>query len=105
MVKQIYHVKKDNCKSRSSNLFSSDEKSNVTTTTVVIVGMDVKQQVIDTQGAKSEPVKLEMLKIKEKLSMPKSEAQPRRLLGLSNWQMKKLQKLKCRRVEGKEYGM
>jgi hypothetical protein len=48
---------------------------------------------------------LEMLKIKEKLSMPKSEAQPRRLLGLSNWQMKKLQKLKCRRVEGKEYGM
>jgi hypothetical protein len=84
VVKQVYCIMKDNCKSRSSDLFSSDEKSNVTTTTLVHICKDVKQQVIDTHGAKSERMKLEMLEIKQKLPMHKSEAHSRYPLDLSN---------------------
>jgi hypothetical protein len=101
VAKQVYCVMKDNCKSRSSDLFSSYEKSNVTTSTLVNIGKDVKQQVIDKQGAKSEPMKLEMLEIKEKLPMHKSEVQPRCPLNLSNWQMKKLQKLSAEKLKEK----
>jgi hypothetical protein len=46
---------------------SSDENLNVARTTLGNVDNDVKQQVVNTQGAKSEPMKLEMIKIKGKL--------------------------------------
>jgi hypothetical protein len=93
VVKQVYWVKRDNHKDKSSDLPSSDKKLNVTTTTSANIGKDVKQQVGDAQGAKFEPMKLEVSKAERKLSMPKSEAQPSHPLGLPNWPMRKLQKL------------
>jgi hypothetical protein len=93
VAKHVFQVKKDNRKDKSSDLSSSDTKPNVTITTSANVGKDVKQQVGDTQGAKSEPMELEVSNVERKLPMPKSEAQPSHPLDLPNWQMQKLQKL------------
>jgi hypothetical protein len=101
VVKQVYRVKRDNRKDKSSDLSSSDTKLNVTTTTSVNIGKDVKQQVGDAQGAKSEPIELEVSKVERKLPIPKSEAQPSHPLGLPNWQMRKLQKLNTEELKGK----
>jgi hypothetical protein len=65
----------------------------VTITTLATIGKDVKQQVGDAQGVKSEPMELEVSKVERKLPMPKSEAQPSHPLGLPNWQMRKVQKI------------
>jgi hypothetical protein len=75
VVKQVYRVKRENHKDKSSDLFASVTKSNVTITTSVNIGNDVKQQVGDAQGTKFEPVELEASKVERKLLMPKSEAQ------------------------------
>jgi hypothetical protein len=101
VVKQVYRVKRDNRKDKSSDLSSSDTKLNVTTTTSVNIGKDVKQQVGDAQGAKSEPIELEVSKVERKLPIPKSEAQPSHPLGLPNWQMRKLQKLNTEEFKAK----
>jgi hypothetical protein len=93
VVKQVYRVKRDNRKDKSSDLSSSDTKPNVTITTSANIGKDVKQQVGDAQGAKSEPMELEVSKVERKLPMPKSEAQSNHPLGLPNWKMRKLQKI------------
>jgi hypothetical protein len=90
VVKQVYWVKRDHHKDKSSDLSSSDTKPNVTITTLANIGNDVKQQVGDAQGAKSEPMELEVSKIERKMSMPKSEAQLSHPLNLPNWQMRKL---------------
>jgi hypothetical protein len=58
VVKQVYQVKRDNRKYKNSDLSSSDKKPNVTITILANSGKDVKQQVGDGQGAKSEPMKL-----------------------------------------------
>jgi hypothetical protein len=102
VVKQVYRVKRDNCKDKSSYLFSSDTKPNVTITTLANIGKDVKQQVGDAQGAKSEPMELEVYKVERKLPMPKSEAQPSHPLSLPNWQMQKLQKLNAKELKAKD---
>jgi hypothetical protein len=65
----------------------------VTITTLATIGKDVKQQVGDAQGVKSEPMELEVSKVERKFPMPKSEAQPSHPLGLPNWQMRKVQKI------------
>jgi hypothetical protein len=75
----------------------------VTITTSANIDKDVKQQVGDAQGAKSESIELEASKVERKLSMPKSEEQLSHPLSLPNWQMRKLQNLNA--VEGKEFGM
>jgi hypothetical protein len=87
VVKQVYRVKRDNRKDKSSDMSSSDTKLNVTITTSANIGKDVKQQVDDTQGAKSEPIELEASKVERKLPLPKSEAQPSHPLDLPNWKM------------------
>jgi hypothetical protein len=84
VVKQVYRVKRDNRKDKSSDLSSSDTKSNVTITILANIGKDVKQQVGDAQGAKYEPMELEASKVERKLPMPKSEAQPSHPLSLPN---------------------
>jgi hypothetical protein len=63
VVKQVYWVKRDNRKDKSLDISSSDKKLNVTITTLVNIDKDVKQQVGDAQGAKSEPMKLKVSKI------------------------------------------
>jgi hypothetical protein len=63
VVKQVYWVKRDNRKDKSLDISSSDKKLNVTITTLVNIDKDVKQQVGDAQGAKSEPTKLKVSKI------------------------------------------
>jgi hypothetical protein len=74
VVRQVYQVKRDNHKDKSSYLSSSDAKPNVTITTSANIGKDVKQQVGDAQGTKSEPMELEVFKVERKLPMPKLEA-------------------------------
>jgi hypothetical protein len=63
VVKQVYRVKRDNRKDKSSDLSSSDTKSNVTITTSANIDKDVKQQVGDAQGAIYEPMELEVSKV------------------------------------------
>jgi hypothetical protein len=63
VVKQVYWVKRDNRKDKSLDISSSDKKLNVTITTLVNIDKDVKQQVGDAQGAKSEPMKLKVSNI------------------------------------------
>jgi hypothetical protein len=101
VVKQVYRVKRDHHKDKSSDLSSSDTKPNVTITTLANIGKDVKQQVGDAQGAKSEPMELEVSKIERKMSMPKSEAQLSHPLDLPNWQMRKLQNLNVEELKAK----
>jgi hypothetical protein len=83
--KQVYRVKRDNRKDKSSDLSSSNTKPDVTITTSANNGKGVKQQVGDAQDTKSEPMELEVSKVERKLPMPKSEAQPSHTLSLPNW--------------------
>jgi hypothetical protein len=99
--KQVYRVKRDNHKDKSSDLSSSDTKPNVTITTSTNIGMDMKQQVGDAQGAKCKPMEFEVSKVERKFPMPKSEAQPSHPLGLPNWQIRKLQKLNAEELKVK----
>jgi hypothetical protein len=101
VVKQVYRVKGDNCKDKSSDLPSSDTKPNMTITTSANIGNNVKQQVGDVQDAKSDPMELEVSKVERKLPMPQSEAQPSHPLGLPNWQMRKLQNLNVEELKAK----
>jgi hypothetical protein len=101
VVKQVYRVKRDNHKDKSSDLSSSYTKPNMTITTASNIGKDVKQQVDDEQGAKSNQMELELSKVERKLSMPESEAQPSHTLGLPNWQMRKLQKLNAEELKAR----
>jgi hypothetical protein len=63
VVKQVYRVKRDNRKDKSSDLFSSDTKPNMTITTSGNIGKDVKQQLGDAQVTKFEPIELEVSKV------------------------------------------
>jgi hypothetical protein len=90
VVKQVYRVKRDNHKDKSSDLSSSDTKPNVIITTSANIGKDVKQQVGDAHDTKYEPMELKVSKVERKLPMPKLEAQPSHPLNLPNWQMRKL---------------
>jgi hypothetical protein len=101
VVKEVYQVKRDNRKDKSSDLSSSDKKSNVTITNSANIGKDVKQQFDDAQAAKYEPMKLEVSKVERKLPMPKSKAQLSHPLGLPNWQMRRLQKLNVEELKAK----
>jgi hypothetical protein len=101
VIKQVYRVKRDNRKDKSSDLSSSDTKPNVTITTSANIDKDVKQQVDDTQRAKYEQIESEASKVERKLSIPKSEAQPSHPLGLPNWQIIKLQKLNAEEFKAK----
>jgi hypothetical protein len=99
MVKQVYRVKWDNHKDKSSDPSSNGTKPNVTITTLANIGKEVKKQVGDAQGAKSEPMELKVSKVERKLPMPKSKAQLSHPLGLPNWQMRKLQKLNAEELK------
>jgi hypothetical protein len=88
-------------KDKSLDLSASDTKPNVTITTLANIGKDVNKQVGDAQGAKSEPMELEVSKVERKLTMPKLEAQPSHPLGLPNWQMRKLQKLNAEELKAR----
>jgi hypothetical protein len=101
VVKQVYQIKRDNRKDKISDMSSSNTKLNVTITTSVNIGKDVKQQDGDAQDAKSEPTKLEVSKLERKLPMTKLEAQSSHPLALSNWQMRKLQKLNAEELKAK----
>jgi hypothetical protein len=101
VVKQVYRVKRDNRKDKSSDPFSSHTKPNMTITTSANINKDVKQQFGDVQDAKSEPMELEVSKVERKLSMPQSKAQLSHPLGLPTWQMRKLQKLNAKELNAK----
>jgi hypothetical protein len=75
VVKQVCRFKRDNRKDKSSDLSTCDTKPNVTIITLANIGKDMKQQVGDAQGIKSEPMELEASKVERKLLMPKSKAQ------------------------------
>jgi hypothetical protein len=73
----------------------------VTITTLATIGKDMKQQVGDAQGVKSEPMELEVSKVERKLPIPKSVAQPSHPLGLPNWQMRKVQKINAEELKAR----
>lgn len=102
VVKQVYRVKKDNRKDKTSDLNANCEKPNVTKDISANNGKDVKQQVANARSVKSEPKESKFLKIKHELPKLKSKAQPRCPLGLSNWQVTKLHKLSAEDLKKKK---
>ena len=103
MIRQVYHVKRDGRKDKSSDAIPREEKPIRALKNLAISGKKLKQPSVDILDAKSEPKKLKASKSKLQLPIPKTKAQPRGPLGFSNWQIKKLQKLSAEEL--KEKGM
>jgi hypothetical protein len=93
VVKQVYRVKRDGRKDKSSNLNSINEKPINVLITSVIGGKGKEKSSVDTPSAKSEQKEVKRSKNKRGVLLSKIEAKSSHLLGLSNWQRKKLQKL------------
>ncbi|RCV38332.1 hypothetical protein SETIT_8G133600v2 [Setaria italica] len=93
VVKQVYRVKRDGRKNKSSDLDSISEKIINVLSTLATNGKGKEKSVIDPPRAKSEKNKLKAPKNKKRALLSKTKAKSSYPLGLSNWQKKKLQKL------------
>ena len=101
VINQIYVVNKDSHKDASSDLNKIDEKPIDVLKTSAIDGKGKEKLSVDPPSVKSEQNKLKGLKIKKKVLLSKTKVQPRCLLGSSNWQKKKLQKLNAQELKEK----
>ena len=84
VVKQVYRVKIDGCKSATSDLISN-EKEPMKVLTLATKGNEMKQPIIKSQSAKSEEKKLRVHKVKQELPLLQTKSQPGCPLGLSYW--------------------
>jgi hypothetical protein len=66
---------------------------------LAIDGKEVEKSPVDILDVKSKQKKVRVPKIKEELPLSKIETKPRRSLGLSKWQKKKLQKLSAEKLK------
>ncbi|RCV24257.1 hypothetical protein SETIT_5G070600v2 [Setaria italica] len=99
VVKQVYRVKRDGRKDKSSYLNSISEKPINLLSTSVTNGKGKEISAVDPQSAKSEQKELTNPKIKGKSLLSKAKAKPSHPLSLSNWQKKKkLQKLSAQEL-------
>jgi len=99
VVRQVYHVKKDGRKNKSSDLNSNKGKSIKMLESSVAKGKDMKRSAFDSSNAKSEQKKLEISKAEEDLPLFTSTSRPRCPLGLSRWQKQKLLKLSAQELK------
>jgi hypothetical protein len=101
VVKQVYHVKYDGRKKKSSYLNSTIEKPITLLKNPAIDGNEVGKSSIDIIGAKSRQKKVRVPKIKKDLPLFKTEIKPICSIGLPKWQEKKLQKLSAEKLKEK----
>uniref|UniRef100_K3ZEY5 Uncharacterized protein n=1 Tax=Setaria italica TaxID=4555 RepID=K3ZEY5_SETIT len=88
-------------KDKSSDLNSISEKLINMLSTSAINIKDEEKSAIDPLSVKSEPKKLKKPENKKRALLSEIEAKRRRPLGLSNWQMKKLQKFSAQELRKK----
>jgi hypothetical protein len=98
VVKQIYQVKKDGRKDKSSDLNSVNKKSVNVLSASATNGKEREKSSVDPPSAKSEQKELKRSKNKTGALLSKTEAKSSHPLGLSNWQKKKLQKLSAQEL-------
>jgi hypothetical protein len=98
MVKQVYVVKKDNRKTKSSNLNSCITEPKEVLDTSASSAQTIEKSVSDSPGTKSEFKNPNMLKVKEDVSLSNTNSQPRSPLGLSIWH-KRLEKLCAQKLK------
>nr|TKW29622.1 hypothetical protein SEVIR_3G407900v2 [Setaria viridis] len=107
VVKQVYRVKRDGRKDKSSDLNPISEKPinilrpRLGLSTSASNGKDEEKSAIDPPSAKSEQKKLKKAENKKRALLSKTEAKPSYPLGLSNWQKKKLQRLSAQELKKK----
>ena len=99
MVRQVYRVKKDGRKDKSSDLNSNKEKPIKVLESSAAKDKYTKRSTSDSSNAKSEQNKLEISEAEEDLSLFASTSRPRYPLGLSRWQKQKLQKLSAQELK------
>ena len=101
VAKQVYRVKYDGRKEKSSYLNSTIEKPITLLKNLAIDGMTMRKSSIDFLHAKSEQRKVKAPKIKKDLSLSKSKIKLICSIGLLKWQEKKLQKLSAEKLKEK----
>jgi len=99
VVRQVYRVKKDGRKDKSSDLNSNKEKPIKVLESSAAKDKYTKRSTSDSSNAKSEQNKLEISEAEEDLSLFASTSRPRYPLGLSRWQKQKLQKLSAQELK------
>jgi hypothetical protein len=104
VVKQIYRVKYDGRKDKSSDLNSTIEKPIMLLKNLANDGKEVEKSSIDVVGAKFEQKKVRVLKVKNDLPLSKTKIKPICSISLSKWQ-KKLQKLSAEKLKEKGLSM
>ena len=82
VVKQVYRVKYDGRKTKSSDLNSTIEKPITLLKNPAINGKEVRKSSINILGAKSEQKKVRVPKIKRDLLLSKTEIKPIYSIGL-----------------------
>jgi len=87
VVKQVYHVKKDGRKDKSSVLDSNNEKPINVLETSATISKKMKQLGTNNLDVKSEQKKPKVPKVKDELLQFTRESQPRCRLGLSQKDM------------------
>jgi hypothetical protein len=101
VIKQVYRVKYDGRKKKSSDLNSTIDKPVTLLKNLAIYGKEVGKSPIDILGAKSEQKMVRVPKIKKDLSLSKIEIKPICSIGLSKWYERKLQKLSAEKLKEK----
>jgi ribosomal protein L7/L12 len=98
VVKQVYRVKYDGRKKKSSYLNSTIEKPITLLKNPANDGKEVEKSSFGVVGAKFEQNKMKVPKIKKELMLSKIEAKPTCSIGLPKWQEKNLQKLSAEKL-------
>jgi hypothetical protein len=101
VVKQVYRVKYDGRKKKSSDLNSTIEKPITLLKNPAIDDKEVEKSSIDILGAKSEQKKVRVPKVKNDLPLSKTKIKPICSISLPKWQEKKLQKLSAEKLKEK----
>jgi hypothetical protein len=98
LVKQVYRVKYDGRKDKSSDLNSTIEKPITLLKNSANDSKEVEKSSINVVGAKFEQKKMKVPKIKKELPLSKIEVKPICSIDLPKWQKKKLQKLSAEKL-------
>jgi hypothetical protein len=101
VVKQVYRVKRDGRKDKSSDLNSVNEESINVFSTSATNGKEREKPFVDPPSAKFERKEVKRSVNKRGALQSKTKAKSSHPLGLSNWQKKKLQKLSAQELKMK----
>jgi hypothetical protein len=101
VVKQVYRVKRDGRKDKSSDLNSINAKPINVLITSATNGKEREKSSVDPPSAKFEQKEVKRSKNKKGALLSKTEAKSSHPFGLSNWQKKKLQKLSAQELRKK----